>query len=82
MDKVEITDSCWNWTGERSSARGDGIFHFGPNKLRAHRVSWMFETGESPTGRYITQTCGNKACVNPAHLTSKQLDRAQSAQDG
>lgn len=82
MSKVEITDSCWNWIGTRNSPTGPGQFCILGEKYLAHRVSWMMDTGLSPEGRLITQTCGNIVCVHPEHLEAQELEREPSPYDG
>ena len=81
MGQVEVTNSCWNWTGTKNPD-GTGRFHSLGHRLFAHRVSYMLETGRSTTDIRVTQTCGNKACVNPAHLVAHQLDKEPSLYDG
>ena len=34
----------------------------------AHRVAYELANGQIPAGHDLHHTCGNKACVNPAHL--------------
>ena len=42
--------------------RVDGRIH------TAAKVAWMLEHGEVPEGRRVLIACGDRACVNPAHL--------------
>jgi len=63
--KVErlTSDECWAWNGCRDRA-GYGKMREG----RAHRISYELNVGPIPAGLTIDHLCGNKWCVNPAHL--------------
>jgi len=71
MAKVEITDSCWNWT---ASVGGHGYGQFSVKKdgkwgpQLAHRVSYELHIGPIPEGLQIDHLCRNKSCVRPDHL--------------
>lgn len=62
---------CWGWTGGFTSDKGNGIQvptqWVGDIKTTARRVSYLIAFGEMPVS--IGDVCGNKTCVNPAHLT-------------
>lgn len=70
--KVRKTEGgCWLWTGERTR-QGYGsltVLTEGRKQgFRVHRLSWQFAFGHIPHGQTVWQTCGEKLCVNPAHL--------------
>ena len=69
MDKVIVSDDCWEWTGKttrgyghiQKGRRGEGLVY-------AHRVMYEALVGPIPDGMEIDHLCRNKACVNPDHL--------------
>lgn len=67
MEKVEITDSCWLWTGGHRAYRYGQIKIDGKHQA-AHRVSYELHKGPIPEGLEIDDLCGNGFCVNPDHL--------------
>ena len=74
--KAEIggTAMCWIWTGQM--ANGYGRFR----GERAHRYAYQLHRGEIPDGLMIRHMCGNKRCVNPAHLEPGTMaDNGQDA---
>lgn len=65
--KVEIqgTAMCWTWVGGRMGRDGQyGNFRNQP----AHRYAYQMHKGDIPDGMMVRHMCGNKRCVNPAHL--------------
>lgn len=66
-DKVDKSETCWNWTAYRDP-RGYGRFSIGGIPGYAHRISQEMVSGPIPPGMDIDHTCHNRACVNPAHL--------------
>lgn len=69
--KVEVTDTCWLWTGHLNKKGKYGHIRtgFGESKVIAHRFSWEF-TNQIPVtaGLELDHLCRVRICVNPAHL--------------
>jgi hypothetical protein len=60
---MELRD-CILWEGAVSEGYGK------VGRLRAHRIAWELEHGQIPEGNVIHHECGEKLCVNFAHLRS------------
>ena len=69
--KVNKTDTCWLWTGERD-LNGYGKLCFDGKRLFAHRVAYELLVGRVPDGLELDHVacrgCTNRHCVNPGHL--------------
>ena len=72
-DKVEITNSCWNWKGAKLN--GYGYFNNNGKTATVHRFIYKMFIGEIPENLTIDHLCRNRKCVNLQHLelvTSKE----------
>jgi hypothetical protein len=68
ISKINMTDSCWLWTG-RLNSDGYGQFDIYRKPKGAHVLSYLFFKGSIPNGKEICHThSGNRHCVNPKHL--------------
>lgn len=62
-DKVEKTDYCWNWKGNKRKD-GYGVIAINGKGIRVHR----FVLGINDPNIKIIHICDNPMCVNPSHL--------------
>lgn len=64
---------CWIWSGTPDKNGNLRIsIKIGDReqwlRINVTRASYIVHKGEIPPRRHVAQTCGNKFCVNPAHL--------------
>ncbi len=72
---IQERDGCWVWTGYLNAC-GYGVFHVGYRSdetgvrtMLAHRWAYEHFISPVPAGLELDHVvCGNRACVNPAHL--------------
>lgn len=68
VDWREDGEGCWVWQ-RKVTKRGYGILEVAPGRAQhAHRWVYEREVGEIPVGMELHHECGNRLCVNPAHL--------------
>ncbi|MFA5898141.1 MAG: HNH endonuclease signature motif containing protein [Hyphomicrobium sp.] len=70
--KVDKTDTCWVWTGATNMGYGQFTTESHPKRVRVPAQAYSFEIagGVLEPGQRVMQTCGNKLCVHPAHLSA------------
>lgn len=65
---------CWNWCGQISNSGYGKLMirdeHKQTKTEGAKEISYMAFVGKVPEGSLLRQTCGNRLCVNPAHIES------------
>lgn len=71
-EKVEKTDGCWIWTGQKHP-NGYGLIDLKTRGARrivliASRVIWEWEHGPIPDGMQVCHTCDFPPCVRLDHL--------------
>lgn len=69
---------CWEWLGAKT-ADGYGKKQFGGRCIGASRWLWEQLHGPIAPGRVLAHTCGNRGCVNPAHLRESTQAAANRA---
>jgi len=85
VQKANVND-CWHWLGY-TAKDGYGHVRFNGNIYYAHRVASHLANGtplkpKNQREGLILHKCGNRNCVNPAHLyTGTQRDNVQDTWD-
>src|SRR6266852_6906861 len=75
--RVRRTDTCWVWTGARSSG-GYGQIRLRYSLWYTHRLSWVMAKRPLILGQLIMHKCDNPSCVRPSHLViGSQVDNMQ-----
>ena len=58
---------CWLWT-KGVTKKGYGRLRVDGMVSLAHRVSYLYFTGDIPDGLHVLHNCDTPACINPSHL--------------
>jgi HNH endonuclease len=66
-ERINKTDTCWLWMGNRIT-HGYGAIRHNGKSLLAHRLSYELHYGVIPGGLYCLHHCDTPACVRPDHL--------------
>lgn len=59
---------CWTWQLKTAHGTGYGVARIKGRDYLAHRHYYEQHVGAIPEGYQIDHLCGNRNCVNPAHL--------------
>lgn len=62
-----LPSGCWRWNGAACSS-GYGSLTWRAKGWLAHRLAYTLVIGPIPAGYEVHHTCGNRLCINPAHL--------------
>ena len=81
LDKIERMSApeggCRVWQGWVHHT-GYGYVAYQGRDHRVHRLVWELENGPLPGGAVVNHECGNRACVDVAHLEmTNQADNVQ-----
>jgi hypothetical protein len=64
---VEDKRGCWIWQRGLTSY-GYSQLRYGGSPVLGHRFRWERDNGPVPEGEQLHHVCGDRRCVNPAHL--------------
>lgn len=76
--KVEKTEGCWLWIGNKGHRGGYGQFHNPNGSTLAHRISYEKAHGPIPDGMVVDHLCREASCVRPDHLEVVTLQENSS----
>ncbi len=70
----DTDNGCWNWNGQISNSGYGKLMikdeKIGTRMMSAQTVSYLAFIGELADGSLVKQSCNNRLCVNPEHLTT------------
>ena len=72
LSRINHDGPCWEWTGPINHA-GYGRLLWNGQRVMAHRVMAMLtnKITDIDAPEFVSQTCRNRKCCNPEHLTVK-----------
>jgi hypothetical protein len=79
VDHVRKLDDCdcWIWQGQVSNSGYGRVHELQKDRsmkmVSAQAASYRAFVDEIPDQQLVKQTCGNRLCINPAHLELIQL---------
>jgi hypothetical protein len=65
--RVEVTDSCWYWTGH-TNEWGYGAIQIKGQRYMVHRLAFELAYGVAPGDLQVCHACDTPPCVRPDHL--------------
>lgn len=66
-NRITVSGECWVWNGPHNH-KGYGRLQLDCRHRPAHRAIYEALVGPVDSGMHLDHLCGNRACVNPAHL--------------
>ena len=60
-------DACWPWMGGTGNS-GTPTMQINKRSKSVRRVLWELDHGSTPEHYVVSDTCGNRQCMNPSHL--------------
>ncbi len=74
--KKATKSDCLLWTGRGYGDKGYGLLKAGDLMILAHRAAFTAsKMGDIKPGSIIKQSCNNKRCCLPAHLSEEHIGR-------
>lgn len=80
-DRCDEVGECWIWR-QATSKQGYPRCGMTGYNAYAHTAAWLIVRGEIPAGHQLTNTCGHRRCIRPAHwLPMTQAQRSRMLAD-
>lgn len=76
VDTSAGVGQCWPWRGPKGGS-GTATLIIQGRSRSVRRVLWQIVNGEIPDQNVISDTCGDRKCMNPAHLRLRSLVLAE-----
>lgn len=72
-DRVKVDErDCWRWQ-QKLTRNGCGSILRNGVRVSAHEASYIIHYGHLDDSMRVSQTCGNRDCVNPEHLYLSEI---------